>query len=136
MKKHFWGILIFLVAFFISFLASPIRFSVFAVGSGEHGGFTSYESTYFRKVSVERERFETPEEVDEAFSERVKLFSAYINSQEVLELKEDRALITFQADLLGQSYCIIRKGNTTLYYIYSTSLWHAREFEKQQFRKK
>jgi hypothetical protein len=57
-----------------------------------------------------------------------------VENQKVLELSENRAVITFQAQGFGQSYCIIRKKNRMLYNICSASLWHAVEFEKQKFR--
>jgi len=128
------GTLIFLVAFFTGFLASPVRFSSFAVGSGLHGGFTAYVSTYFEKVNCEREPYETTEEVDAAFNERINLLSKYVKSQQILELKENRAVIIFQTDYISNGYCVIRKRNMMLYNICSTSLWHAVEFEKQKFR--
>jgi hypothetical protein len=134
MKKHLFEPLIFLVAFLIGFLASPVRFTVFAVGSGLHGGFTSYQSTYFVRVACEREPYEEWENIDQAFQERVNLYSEYVENQQVLELSENRAVITFRADYSGQSYCIIRKKKRMLYNICSSSLWHAVEFEKQKFR--
>jgi hypothetical protein len=134
MKKHLLGTLIFTVAFFIGFLKSPVRFTTFAVGSGLHGGFTAYVSTYFEKVNCEREPYETTEEADAAFNERINLLSKYVKSQQILELKENRAVIIFQTDYISHGYCVIRKEGTRLYDICSSSLRHAVEFENQKFR--
>ena len=136
MKKHIWRLLIFLVAFSIGFIASPIRFSEFAMGSGMRGGYTAYSSTYFKKVGFGYQPYETIEEADEAFGEQVKLFSEYVWNQKVLETGETRAIISFEAEYSGLGFCVLRKEKTYVYTICSTSLGHVREFEKQKFSKK
>ncbi len=133
MKKHLLGTLIFLIAFIVSFLASPIHFTSFAGGSGYNFSFTSYESTYFVKLSLSGETYETAEETKEAFESRINLYSEEIEKQEILKLEENRAIITFQSKIYGQGSCAIRKEKIMLYHICSTSLRHVLEFEKQKF---
>jgi hypothetical protein len=136
MKKHFWGTLIFLVAFFIGFLASPVRFTNDIISCGVRSTFTTYQSTYLERVVSEHTEYEEQKELDRDFDEQVKLYSEYVKNQQILELKENRAVITFQTNDLGQRFCVIRKGNKELLGICSASLWHVLEFEKQKFREK
>jgi hypothetical protein len=135
MKKHFSGFLIFLTAFVVGFLASPLRFTVFAVGQTDRGWFTSYESTYFKKVVLGGERCETEEEARAAFDGRVKRFSEYVEKQEILNLEENRAIISIRSEYFGEGFCIIRKEKLKVYNICSTSYGHMLEFEKQGFPK-
>ncbi len=136
MKKHLLGTLIFLVAFFIGFFASPIRFTEYERGSGMRGGFITYESTYFVKVCLGIQPYDTPEEADAAFKEQVGRFSEFIWDQEILESSADRAVISFETEYFGRAFCVLRKGKTRVYDICSVSLGHALEFEKQKTRQK
>lgn len=136
MKKHFWGTLIFLVAFFIGFFASPIRFSAFASGSGMRGGFTAYSSTYFVKLAVGRQPYETALEADAAFKEQVELLSEFVWHQKILESSADRAVISFETEHFGRGFCVLRKEKTRVYDICSVSLGHAVEFERQYLPRK
>ncbi len=133
MKKHVLGILIFVITFGIAFLVSPIRFSSFAFGSDEHGGFTAYESTDFVKLTSTTERYETSKEAMEAFENHIKQYSKHIENQETVRLEENRAIITFQTEYFGQGFCLIKKEDYKLYDMCSTSLSHILEFEKQKF---
>jgi hypothetical protein len=131
MKKHLLGTLIFLAAFFIGFFASPIRFSAFADGSGMRGGFTAYSSTYFVKLNLGRQPYDTAEEADAAFNEQVEHYSKLVWNQKVLEAEENRALISFETEWFGLGYCVLRKEKTRVYTICSVSLGHVLEFERQ-----
>ncbi len=122
-----------LITFFMGFLASPIRFTGFAVGQTHRGWFTAYESTYFVKLNLSGENYDKSEEAKEAFESRIKLYSEYVEKQEILKLEENRAIITFQTKDYGQGFCTIRKEKIRLYIICSTSLRHILEFEKQKF---
>ena len=134
MKRQLLGMLILTITFAIGFLTSPIRFSSFAVGLGEHGGFTAYESTDFVKLSNTTERYETSEATKKALESHRKQFSNYIDKQEVLETGENRIVISFEAEYIAQGFCVVRKEDYKLYEICSTSLWHVLEFEKQYYK--
>lgn len=143
MKKHLLGILILLITFGIGFLFSPIRFSVFAVGSGYHGGFTAFESTDFVKLSLTKEPYESVDEANNSFeehkreSEEIVILGKHYDFiyRNVLVSENDRVLVFNRTEVGYKSYCSIRKYENRIYEICSESLWHILEFEKQYFPK-
>lgn len=143
MKKHLLGILIFLITFGTGFLFSPIRFSVFAVGSDFHGGFTSFQSTDFVKLSVTRHRFDSAIEVDKSFEEHKKDFEEIFILgkhydfvyRSILLSENDRVIVFYRTESGFEGYCSYRKGEAKIIEICSASKWHVLEFEKQYFTK-
>lgn len=136
MRKHILGILLLIITFGIGFWASPIRFSSFAVGSSEHGGYIAFESTDFVKLSLTTGRFENSREAKESFENLKKRFSNFIDyKQSIIDTEENRVILSLEEENYGQGFCIVKKENYKLYEICSTSLWHSIEFEKQYFSK-
>jgi hypothetical protein len=141
MKKHLLGILIFLLTFGTGFIFSPLRFSVFAVGSGYHGGFTSFESTDFVKLCLTREPYDSVQEADKAFEghkmeyEEIAINGKHIDNiyRNVLISENNRILVFNRAESGYEGYCSIRKYKTRIFEICSKSRSHILEFEKQYF---
>jgi hypothetical protein len=143
MKKHFLGFGIALIAFFFSFIVSPIHFEGTAMGHGSNkdGGnywIHGFRSNWFIGLSSEGERYETPARTKEVFQESLKEFESVVEEIDLKNQKNDttekRAIVIFynqEKNLRG--HCIIRTEEKVLYSICSTSLRHALEFEKQNF---
>jgi hypothetical protein len=140
MKRIVFGVLIFILAFGASLLATPIKF--YDAGSGHgfvvDGGGTSwtynYESMYFVGLTHSGEGYVSQEKAILVLNDiTLNPDRETIKAQEILERDATRVLLYIGDSFNTSGYCVYRVVDNGVRRICSTSLSHVRSFETEHY---
>jgi hypothetical protein len=131
------------ITFILGVVISPLRFWTDLIGCGYvpdgGGGFsvTRYTSSYFVKLWVSHAGYPSAEKADEVFqrqvNEAVKLIERTPKFDKEGRRVGERAVAIFYSQDYNEQYaCVFWTDKTILHTVYSSSLMHVLDFEKNQ----
>lgn len=133
-----------LLTFIVGVVISPIRFKTEAMGHGvvaDGGGIYScirFRSSYFMSLWFSREGYPSPQKAGEVFERKLANAVRVIERTPKLNERRDRvgerAVVIFVGDSGARYAGAFWTEGRVLYEIYSPSLTHVLDFEKQEER--
>ena len=132
-----------LLTFVLGVAVATIHFYVEGMGCGKMidggGGFsiTSYTSSYFVKLVSAHEQYVSPEKANQIFDQLLGEATEVIEvgpktDNEGVVVGRRAMVLSYSPELSCHNTEIFWTDGRFLHYIFSTSAWHAKEFEKHQ----
>lgn len=135
MKRKFAYLLTAAATFVLGVVVSPIHFRVYSIGCGATGSSSQFTSSYFLNLVSSERYYESPEEADAAWQEKIKKADSVIEQtalfNRMAQKTGSRAVIRSRWDDGKQYFAVVWTEKKVLHEVTCSSLAHVLAFEKE-----